>query len=105
MIWATLQELLIQLYPYLEQPTSTMWLSIPMDTQLAVAMFKLATPTSLHHVGHPFGLGKLITKKAILEVCGTLQDMLGHTVLRVHDLLEVMMEFCTLGFPSVIVNH
>ncbi|KYO43353.1 hypothetical protein Y1Q_0017630 [Alligator mississippiensis] len=95
MTWATFWDFLEQLQPHLEWQDTTMWVPLPTDTRLALALLQLAMPTSLRYVGHLFGVGK-----AILEVCSTLQDMPGHMVLCMHDPLVV--GFCTLGFSQYI---
>ncbi|KYO37449.1 hypothetical protein Y1Q_0017250 [Alligator mississippiensis] len=75
---------------------------LPMDTQLALALLKLAMPASLCYISHHFGMGKVTTGEAFLEVCSALQDVLGHTVLWVHERLEVVAGFHNLGFPQCI---
>ncbi|KYO37429.1 hypothetical protein Y1Q_0017238 [Alligator mississippiensis] len=79
-----------------------MWQPFPADTQVAIALFNLAMPTSLHYVSHLFGVGKATAREAILEVCGTLQDMVRHTVLCMHNPLAVVAGFHALGFPQCI---
>ncbi|KYO46906.1 hypothetical protein Y1Q_0014481 [Alligator mississippiensis] len=71
-----------------------------MDTQLAIALLKLTMPTSLCYVSHLFSVGNATAREAILEVCCTLQDVLGHTVLCMHDTLELVVG--ALGFPKYI---
>ncbi|KYO34329.1 hypothetical protein Y1Q_0007605 [Alligator mississippiensis] len=83
----------------LEQQDTTMWQPSPTDTQLAITLMKLA---SLHYVGHLFGMAKVSAGEAILEVCITLQDVLGHTMLCVHNPLAVVVGFQVLGFPQCI---
>ncbi|KYO24312.1 E3 ubiquitin-protein ligase RFWD2 isoform B [Alligator mississippiensis] len=65
-----------------------MWPRLPTETQLAITLLKLAMPTSLHYVGHLFGMDKATTREAALEFWGTLQDMPGHTMLQFHNPLE-----------------
>ncbi|KYO24660.1 hypothetical protein Y1Q_0017764 [Alligator mississippiensis] len=65
---ATFQNLLEQLRQHLEQQDTSMWMPLPTDTQLALALLKLATPTSLRYVGHLFDMGKATTGEAILKV-------------------------------------
>ncbi|KYO47065.1 hypothetical protein Y1Q_0013983 [Alligator mississippiensis] len=47
MTWTIFQDHLEQLQPHLEQQDTNMWLPLPVDTWLALTLFKLATPTSL----------------------------------------------------------
>lgn len=56
-----------------------MQLLLPAETQLVITMLKQAISTSLYYTGHPFSMGKMTTGGAILEVCSTLQEVLGHT--------------------------
>ncbi|KYO44750.1 hypothetical protein Y1Q_0016859 [Alligator mississippiensis] len=72
----------------------------PDNTDLAVALLKLATPTSLQYVGHLFDVVKATARKAVLEVCGTLQDVLADTIIHVHDPHVVVVGFHELGFPQ-----
>lgn len=58
MTHATFQELLNQFCPYLEWQATTMRLSLPLETQPAIALLKQAKPTSLHYISHLFGTGK-----------------------------------------------
>lgn len=54
-----------------------MCLALPTSTHLALALLKLAMPTSLRCVGHLFGVGKATAGEAFLEVCGAGQVGLG----------------------------
>ncbi|KYO41283.1 hypothetical protein Y1Q_0006138 [Alligator mississippiensis] len=67
MIRATFQDLLEQFWHHLEQQDMTMWLSLPMDTWLALALFKLVTLAILHYMGHLFGVGKATSEETVLE--------------------------------------
>ncbi|KYO23878.1 hypothetical protein Y1Q_0015863 [Alligator mississippiensis] len=62
---ANFWELLLQLWPHLEQQDTAMRPPFPTDTWLVRTLFKLSTPSSLCYVGHLFGVGKA---KAVLEV-------------------------------------
>ncbi|KYO45522.1 hypothetical protein Y1Q_0015173 [Alligator mississippiensis] len=98
---AIFQDLLKQLWPHLEWQHTGMWLPLPMDnTWLALALMKLPTPARLCYIGHLFGVGMVTARKAILEVCSTLQDVLGGTMLHVHDPMVAAVEFHALGFPQ-----
>ncbi|KYO19571.1 hypothetical protein Y1Q_0007497 [Alligator mississippiensis] len=68
MTWATFWHLLEQLCLHLEQQDTNMWPPLPVDTRLAIALVKLAMPTSLCYVGHLFSVGKATTRKTILEL-------------------------------------
>ncbi|KYO48757.1 hypothetical protein Y1Q_0004131 [Alligator mississippiensis] len=78
---ATFLDLVEQLCLHLECQNTTMRQALPMETWLAITMMKLAMPTSLHNMGHLFGVGKATTGQAVLEVSSTLQNVLGHIVL------------------------
>ncbi|KYO19019.1 hypothetical protein Y1Q_0018970 [Alligator mississippiensis] len=98
MTQAIFWDLLEQHQPHLEWQTTSMWPPLPVDTQLALTWLKLAIPTGLWYVSHLFGMDKAIVGKAILELCGTLQDILGDTVFHLHNILVVVVGFHTLGF-------
>lgn len=44
-------------------------------------------------MGHLFGVSKATTVEAILEECGTLQNVVGHTMFWVYNLLAVVVGF------------
>ncbi|KYO45018.1 hypothetical protein Y1Q_0007329 [Alligator mississippiensis] len=102
MTQATFLGLLEQLHLHLELKETNIWQPLPTDTWLAISLLKLATSASLHYVGHLFGMGKATITEAILEVCDTLSDVLGYTMLCVHDLLAVVVGFHDLGFSQCI---
>lgn len=93
MTQAMFQELVQQLSSYLECQTTTMCPPLPIETQVAITLFKLTTSASLCYVGHLFGVDKPIAREAVLEVCGAVQDILAHIVLQVADPLEVAVGF------------
>lgn len=70
-----------------------MWPCLLTETWVAITLHKFTMPTRLWHIGHLFGVGKVTSREAILEVCGTFQDVLGHTMLQVKDPLEVVVGF------------
>ncbi|KYO37679.1 hypothetical protein Y1Q_0021987 [Alligator mississippiensis] len=86
----TFWNLLQHLWPHLERQDADLHLALPADTWLALTLLKLTTLASLCYIGHLFGVGKATAREAVLEVYGMFQDMLGHTVLHVHDLLAVV---------------
>ncbi|KYO31941.1 hypothetical protein Y1Q_0012170 [Alligator mississippiensis] len=59
-----------------------MWWLLSVDTKLAISLLKLAIPASLHYISHLFGMGKVTARKAVLDICGTLQTVLGRTMLQ-----------------------
>ncbi|KYO32575.1 hypothetical protein Y1Q_0007774 [Alligator mississippiensis] len=102
MTWDTFQDLFQQLWPHLEWQDISKCIALPVDTQLALTMLKLAMLASLWYVRHLFGMGKATTREAILEVCRDLQDVLGHTVLCIHNPLAVVAGFHPLRFPQCV---
>ncbi|KYO41836.1 hypothetical protein Y1Q_0008103 [Alligator mississippiensis] len=94
MTWATFQDLLEQLQTHLEQQDTTMQLPFSTNTCLALTLVKPAMPASLWYISHLFGVGKVTTRKAFLEVYSALQDVL--------DSLAVVVGFHALGFPQCI---
>ncbi|KYO23548.1 hypothetical protein Y1Q_0010110 [Alligator mississippiensis] len=93
MTWATFQELLNHLCLHLEQQATIMQPPFPTQDQLA-------TSARLCYISHLFSMVKATPGEAILEVCGTLQDVLGHTMLQTHNPLEMVARFHALGFTQ-----
>ncbi|KYO44898.1 hypothetical protein Y1Q_0022973 [Alligator mississippiensis] len=81
---------------------TTMWLPLLADTWLVLTLLKLAIPADLCYMGHLFEVDQATAGKATLEVCGALQDMLGHMVFQVHDSLVVVAGFHVMGFSQCI---
>ncbi|KYO20615.1 hypothetical protein Y1Q_0012515 [Alligator mississippiensis] len=76
--------------------------TIPMEAQVAITLLKLAISTNLQYIIDLFGVGKATLGEARLEVCDTLQDMLGHTLLQVANSLEVVVGFRAIDFLQCI---
>lgn len=74
---------------------------LPVDTHMAIALVKLITPASLCYIAHLCRVGKVTDGEAILEVNGTLQDVMANTVLQATDSLEVVADSKRLSSPSV----
>lgn len=66
MIQATFWNLHHQLQPHLEQQDTGICPALPADSWLALALLKLAMPTSLQYVRQLFNVGKATTRQAIL---------------------------------------
>ncbi|KYO33861.1 hypothetical protein Y1Q_0024490 [Alligator mississippiensis] len=88
MTWATFQDLMEQLCPHLEWQDTNVWQTFPLGTQLVIALVKLATPTSLHNVGHLFSMGKVTAKKAVLQATSCTHHLSYRAMSSTHDIYE-----------------
>ncbi|KYO33736.1 hypothetical protein Y1Q_0008862 [Alligator mississippiensis] len=100
---ATFVELPEQLHLHLDQQNATVQQPLLMDTWLAITLLKWSMPASLHYISHFFSMGKAIAGEVIQKVCSTLEDVVGHTVLWVHNPLELVVGFHIPDFPQCAV--
>ncbi|XP_060095227.1 uncharacterized protein LOC132572328 [Heteronotia binoei] len=97
----TFMELCAMLRPVLERQTTNMRAPITVEKQLAIAVWKLATPDSYRSVAECFGVGRSTVSRIVMEVCQALYDVYHHVVhlTRPH---EVIKGFAAKGFPHCI---
>nr|XP_060615329.1 uncharacterized protein LOC132765152 [Anolis sagrei ordinatus] len=97
----TFMELCDMLRPVLERQTTNMRAPITVEKQLAIAIWKLATPDSYRSVAECFGVGRSTVSRIVMEVCQALYDVCHHVVHLTHP-HEVMKGFASKGFPHCI---
>ncbi|XP_028569510.2 uncharacterized protein LOC114588406 isoform X2 [Podarcis muralis] len=97
----TFMELCDRLRPVLERQTTNMRAPITVEKQLAIAVWKLATPDSYRSVAECFGVGRSTVSRIVMEVCQALYDVYHHVV-HLAGAQEVMEGFAAKGFPHCI---
>ncbi|XP_061475068.1 uncharacterized protein LOC133380896 isoform X2 [Rhineura floridana] len=97
----TFMELCDMLRPVLERQTTNMRAPITVEKQLAIAIWKLATPDSYRSVAECFGVGRSTVSRIVMEVCQALYDVYHHVV-HLTGSQEVMKGFAAKGFPHCI---
>ncbi|XP_048347927.1 protein ANTAGONIST OF LIKE HETEROCHROMATIN PROTEIN 1-like [Sphaerodactylus townsendi] len=97
----TFMELCNRLRPVLERQTTNMRAPITVEKQLAIAVWKLATPDSYRSVAECFGVGRSTVSRIVMEVCQALYDVYHHVVHLTHP-HKVMKGFAAKGFPHCI---
>ncbi|XP_032064807.1 protein ANTAGONIST OF LIKE HETEROCHROMATIN PROTEIN 1-like [Thamnophis elegans] len=97
----TFMELCDRLRPVLERQTTNMRAPITVEKQLAIAIWKLATPDSYRSVAECFGVGRSTVSRIVMEVCQALYDVYHHVVLLTRP-REVIKGFSAKGFPHCI---
>lgn len=97
----TFMELCHMLRPVLERQTTNMRAPITVEKQLAIAIWKLATPDSYRSVAECFGVGRSTVSRIVMEVCQALYDVYHHVV-HLTNTQEVIKGFAGKGFPHCI---
>lgn len=97
----TFMELCDMLRPVLERQTTNMRAPISVEKQLAIAIWKLATPDSYRSVAECFGVGRSTVSRIVMEVCQALYDVYHHVV-QLSRPQEVMKGFALKGFPHCL---
>ncbi|XP_044307839.1 protein ANTAGONIST OF LIKE HETEROCHROMATIN PROTEIN 1-like isoform X1 [Varanus komodoensis] len=97
----TFMELCDMLRPVLERQTTNMRAPITVEKQLAIAVWKLATPDSYRSVAECFGVGRSTVSRIVIEVCQALYDVYHHVV-HLTSPQGAMNGFAAKGFPHCI---
>ncbi|CAM5078819.1 unnamed protein product, partial [Eretmochelys imbricata] len=81
--------------------TSTDWWDcIVFQKQVAIALWKLATPDSYQSVGNQFGVGKSTVGAAVMQVANAVIDQLVSRVVTLGNVQTIVDGFNALGFPN-----
>ncbi|KAJ7317228.1 hypothetical protein JRQ81_003390 [Phrynocephalus forsythii] len=97
----TFMELCDRLRPVLERQTTNMRAPITVEKQVAITIWKLATPESYRSVAECFGVGRSTVSRIVMEVCQALYDVY-HQVVHLSRPQAVMAGFAARGFPHCI---
>ncbi|CAM4613933.1 unnamed protein product [Caretta caretta] len=97
---ATFMEICDLLSPALKCKDTKMRAALTVEKQVAIALWKLATPDSYRSVGNQFGVGKSTVGVAVLQVANTIIDQLLSRVVTLGNVQTIVDGFNALRFPN-----
>ncbi|CAM4545622.1 unnamed protein product [Caretta caretta] len=97
---ATFMELCDLLSPALKRNDTKMRAALTVEKQVAITLWKLATPDSYWSVGNQFEVGKSTVGAAVLQVASAIIDRLLSKVVILGNVQTIVDGFNALGFPN-----
>ncbi|CAM4522783.1 unnamed protein product, partial [Lepidochelys kempii] len=74
--------------------------ALTVHKQVAIALWKLATPDSYQSVGNQFGVGKSTLGAAVIQVANAIIDLLLSRVVTLGNVQVIVDGFAAMGFPN-----
>ncbi|CAM4719089.1 unnamed protein product [Lepidochelys kempii] len=96
----TFMELCDLLSPALKRMNTKMRAALTVEKQVAIALWKLATPDSYRSVGNQFGVGKSTVGAAVMQVAHAIKDLLISRVVTLGNVQVIVDGFAAMGFPN-----
>ncbi|CAM5087360.1 unnamed protein product [Natator depressus] len=96
----TFMELCDLIFPTLKQKNTKMRAALTVHKQVAIALWKLATPDSYRSVGNQFGVGKSTVGAAVIQVANTITELLLSRVMTLGNVQVIVDGFAAVGFPN-----
>ncbi|CAM5154938.1 unnamed protein product, partial [Natator depressus] len=96
----TFMELCDLLSPALRRKNTKMRAALTVEKQVAIALWKLATPDSYRSVGNQFAVGKSTVGAAVMQVANTIKDLLISRVVTLGNVQVIVDGFAAMGFPN-----
>ncbi|CAM5140013.1 unnamed protein product [Eretmochelys imbricata] len=96
----TFLELCDLLSPGLKRKNIKMRAALTVHKQVAIALWKLATPDSYRSVGNQFGVGKSTVGAAVMQVANAIIELLLSKVVTLGNVQVIVDGFAALGFPN-----
>ncbi|CAM4604178.1 unnamed protein product [Lepidochelys kempii] len=96
----TFMELCDLLSPALRHKNTKMRGALTVEKQVAIALWKLATPDSYRSVGNQFGVGKSTVGAAGMQVANAIKDLLISRVVTLGNVQVIVDGFAAMGFPN-----
>ncbi|CAM5074464.1 unnamed protein product [Natator depressus] len=97
---ATFLELCELLSPTLKRRNTKMRAALTVEKQVAIALWKLATPDCYRLVGNQFGMGKSTVGAAVIQVANAITDLLLTRVVTLGNVQVIVDGFAAMGFPN-----
>ncbi|XP_048692166.1 uncharacterized protein LOC125630373 [Caretta caretta] len=95
---ATFLELCELLSPSLKCRNTKMRAALTVEKQVAIALWKLATPDCYQSVGNQFGVGKSTVGTAVIQVANAITDVLLSRVVTLGNVQVIVDSFAAMGF-------
>ncbi|CAM4585300.1 unnamed protein product [Lepidochelys kempii] len=84
----------------LKRMNTKMRAALTVEKQVAIALWKLATPDSYQSVGNQLGVGKSTVGAAVMQVTNTIKDLLISRVVTLGNVQVIVDGFAAMGFPN-----
>ncbi|CAM5160045.1 unnamed protein product, partial [Natator depressus] len=97
---STFMELCDLLSPALKCKNTKMRAALTVHKQVAIALWKLATPDSYRSVGNQFGVGKSTVGAAVIQVANAITELLLSRVVTLGNVQVIVDGFAAMGFPK-----
>ncbi|CAM4598534.1 unnamed protein product [Lepidochelys olivacea] len=88
------------LSPALRRMNTKVRAALTVEKQVAIALWKLATPDSYQSVGNQFGVGKSTVGAAVMQVAHAIKDLLISRVVTLGNVQVIVDGFAAMGFPN-----
>ncbi|CAM4552643.1 unnamed protein product [Caretta caretta] len=88
------------LSPALKRKNTKMRAALTVEKQVAIALWKLATPDSYQSVGNQFGVGKSTVGAAMIQVASAVTELLLSRVVTLGNVQVIVDGFAAMGFPN-----
>ncbi|XP_014466401.1 uncharacterized protein LOC106737890 [Alligator mississippiensis] len=99
---ATFMHIVTKLSPYITRQNTVMRRPLSPEKRVAIAVLRLATPTSLRLISNQFGVGMATAGVAVREVCRLLHNVMANSFICLENPQEVIDGFCSMGFPNCV---
>ncbi|CAM5120550.1 unnamed protein product [Eretmochelys imbricata] len=96
---ATFLELCEQLAPTLQHKDTLMRPPLPIQKQVVIAIWKLATPDCYRSVANQFGFGQLTVSKVVASETPAIRHVVYPKMAGIKDIPEVIASSARMGFP------
>ncbi|XP_050824312.1 uncharacterized protein LOC127058370 [Gopherus flavomarginatus] len=96
----TFMELCDLLSPALKRQNTKMRAALTVEKQVAIALWKLATPDSYRSVGNQFGVSKSTVGAAVISVAKAITELLLPKVVTLGNVQVIVDGFAAMGFPN-----
>ncbi|XP_053876904.1 uncharacterized protein LOC128833047 [Malaclemys terrapin pileata] len=97
---ATFMGLCEELDPTLWRKDTRLRAALPVEKQVAIAIWKLATPDSYRSVANQFGVGKSTVEIVLMQACKTINRILLRRTVTLGNMQEIVDGFAQMGFPN-----
>ncbi|XP_050821548.1 uncharacterized protein LOC127057009 [Gopherus flavomarginatus] len=96
----TFMELCDLLSPALKLKNTKMRAAVTVHKQVAIALWKLATPDSYQSVRNQFGMGKSTVGASVIQVANVITELLLSRVVTLGNMQVIVDGFAAMGFPN-----
>ncbi|CAM4666983.1 unnamed protein product [Caretta caretta] len=89
-----------ELTPTLRRKEMRLSTALTVEKQVAIAMWKLATPDRYRLVANQFGVGKSTVGIVLMQVCRAIDRILLRRTVTLGNVHEIVTGFAKMGFPN-----